>query len=249
MKRSLFVSLLIFMSVFVALIGCMDVRNVAMDSVPPEASTIETTPMRVVFFADDPEGGKDAYLQWFVSVLPVLRVPKEVRQIRSYENVDPTLRPRRLIELEFDRFFDMAAYLNRPEIAEILEDLPNHVSGAGVHTFIRRSDYAKGEKDDWAVKRFFLVNYPLGGKQSYLAWIKSISGALGEIPELKASASYDNYYGAAPHRFAEHAFATLEAVAAYDALEYVKGLRAELDVRTRSWSEHTFALRSYYHRQ
>lgn len=249
MRRSLCVLCFISMSVSVALTGCMGVRNAGMDAVPPEANTRETSPVRVCFFADDPEGGKDASHQWFVSVLPVLQVPKEIRRIRSYENVDPTLRPHRLIEFEFDRFLDMAAYLNRPEIAEIMEDLPNHVSDVSVHTFIRRSDYAKDEKGDGAVKRVFLVNYRRGGKQSYLAWIKSIAGALGKIPQLKASASYDNYYGATPHRFAEHTFATREAVDAYDALEYVKGIRAELDTRTSSWSEHTFELRSDYIRK
>ncbi len=261
MKRSLWVLFLVSMSLFVGLTGRMGVRNVATDGQFAEASTIldpvrplplrtkYAPPVRVVFFADDPEGDKEAYLLWFVSVQRALRLPKEIRRIRAYENVDPTLRPRWLIEFEFDCFLDMAAYLNRPEIAVILEDLPKHLSDVSVQTFIRRSDYAKGEKGDWSVKRVFLVNYRRGGKQSYLAWMKSISGALGEIPELKASASYDNYYGATPHRFAEHAFATLQAVAAYDALEYVKGLRAELDVRTHSWSEHTFVLRSYYHRK
>lgn len=263
MKRSLWVLFLVSVSVFVGLTGRMSVPNVAMDGQFAEASVIVDPPLqqprlpptgyappvRVVLFADDPEGDKDACLLWFVSVQWALRRPKEIRQIRAYENVDPTLRPRWLIEFEFDRFLDMAAYLNRPEIAEIFEDLPNHLSDVKVQTFIRRSDYANGEKGDWSVKRVFLVNYRRGGKHAYLAWIKSISGALGEIPELKASASYDNYYGAAPHRFAEHAFETLEAVAAYDALEYVKGLRAALDVRTQSWSEHTFVLRSYYHRE
>ena len=261
MKRSLWVLFLVSMSVFVGLTGRMGVRNVAMDAQFAEASTIldpvrplplrtkYAPPVRVVFFADDPEGDKEAYLLWFVSVQRALRLPKEIRRIRAYENVDPTLRPRWLIEFEFDCFLDMAAYLNRPEIGVILEDLPKHLSDVSVHTFIRRSDYAKGEKGDWSVKRVFLVNYRRGGKQSYLAWIKSISGALGEIPQLKASASYDNYYGATPHRYAEHAFATLQAVDAYDALEYVKGLRGELDVRTQSWSEHTFVLRSYYHRE
>ena len=263
MKRSLWVLFLVSVSVFVGLTGRMSVPNVAMDGQFAEASVIVDPPLqqprlpptgyappvRVVLFADDPEGDKDAYLLWFVSVQRALRLPKHIRQIRAYENVDPTLRPRWLIEFEFDRFLDMAAYMNLREIAEIFEDLPNHLSDVKVQTFIRRSDYANGEKGDWSVKRVFLVNYRRGGKHAYLAWIKSISGALGEIPELKASASYDNYYGAAPHRFAEHAFETLEAVAAYDALEYVKGIRAELDVRTHSWSEHTFVLRSYYHRE
>lgn len=263
MKRSLWVLFLVSVSVFVGLTGRMSVPNVAMDGQFAEASVIVDPPLqqprlpptgyalpvRVVLFADDPEGDKDAYLLWFVSVQRALRLPKHIRQIRAYENVDPTLRPRWLIEFEFDRFLDMAAYMNLREIAEIFEDLPNHLSDVKVQTFIRRSDYANGEKGDWSVKRVFLVNYRRGGKHAYLAWIKSISGALGEIPELKASASYDNYYGAVPHRFAEHAFETLQAVAAYDALEYVKGLRAQLDVRTHSWSEHTFVLRSYYRRK
>ena len=167
MKRSLFVLFFVSMSVFVGLIGRMGLRNVAMDVLPAEASAIldpvqqpwlptkDAVPVRVVLFADDPEGDKDAYLLWFVSVQRALRLPEEIRQIRAYENVDPTLRPRWLIEFEFDRFLDMAAYMNLPEITEIFEDLPNHLSDVGVHTFIRRSDYKKGEKGDWSVKRVF----------------------------------------------------------------------------------------------
>ena len=229
-------------------IGCVQKRTQQMNAPITDASMLEMpkTPVKLVYFVNYPEGGKDAYLEWVSSIVPTLQAPKEIHRIRSYDNVDQTMSPQRLVEFEFDSFLDMATYLNRPEIVKIVEDLPNYAIDVTVHTFIQRSDYAKGQKGKWTAKRVFLVNYPLGGKQAYLAWIKSISAPLGEIPQLKASTSYANYYGETPHRLAEHEFADLEGVTAYDELEYVKMLRAELDVRTESWSQHTFELRSDY---
>lgn len=238
----------LFLAVFLSVLVAFTVQGEVMEAASPENSTIKISPVRVVLFVDAPEGGKAAYHEWFVSVAPVLQAPKEIRRIRSYDNVDPTVSPQLLIEFEFDSFLDMAAYLDRADIAKIMADHPNRASDISVHTFIRRSDYAKKEKSATPIKKVFFVNYPVGKKQAYLTWIKSISGTLGEIPQLKASASYDNYYGSTPHRFAEHEFANLEGAAAYDALEFVKAIRSELDVRTASWSQHTFALRSDYMR-
>ena len=191
MKQSLLVLFLLSMGVFVGLIGRMGVRNVAIDALLAEANVLvdpvqeprlptEYAPsVRVVLFADDPEGDKDAYLLWFVSVQRALRLPKEIRQIRAYENVDPTLRPRWLIEFEFDRFLDMAAYMNLPEIADIFEALPNHVSDVGVHTFIRRSDYKKGEKGDWSVKRVFFSELSTQWQSRLLVMDKIYFGCVG----------------------------------------------------------------------
>ena len=76
--------------------------------------------------------------------------PAEVVRIRSYDNEDPEMSPNRLVEWEFNSFLDMATYLNRPEIAAILEDIPNHSSVSTAHTFIQRSDYSKDAEGDLA---------------------------------------------------------------------------------------------------
>ena len=49
-----------------------------------------------------------------------------------------------------------------------------------------------------------------------------------------------------PHRLAEHEFANLEDVAAYEELEYVKTIRVELDIHASNWSLHKFILHSDY---
>ena len=232
--------------VLIALIGCERVQNVVMDSMSPEDSMVEAIPMKIVLLIDYPEGGKDVYLEWVRSVAPTLQAFEEVRRIRSYDNEDPTMSPNRLVEYEFDSFLDMATYLNRPEIAEIMSELPNHASDVSLYTFIQRSDYSKGEEGNWPIKGVLLINYPLGGKQAYLDWVESVSSITVGPPQLKTIASYDNYYGETPHRLVEFEFASQEDAEIYEALEDIMAIEAELDNRTGSWSNHTFELRSDY---
>ena len=236
----------------IALTGCQRAQKVVMDSMPPEDdaimedSMVEATPMKIVLLINYPEDGKDAYIEWVRSVAPTLQAFEEVRRIRSYDNQDPTMSPNRLVEYEFDSFLDMAAYLNRPEIAEIMSDLPNHASDVSLYTFILRSDYAKTEEGNYPIKSVLLIDYPLGGKQAYLDWVASNSSTIVGPSQLKTIASYDNYYGESPHRLVEFEFATQEDATAYDELEEIMALEAELDVQTGSWTQHTFELRSDY---
>ena len=170
--------LIVFLVALVALNGCQSVQDVVMDTVQPEESMIEEIPVKLVWLIDYPEGGKDAYIEWVQSVVETLQAPDEVSRIRSYDNQDQTMSPHRLVEFEFNSFLDAAAYLNRPEIAKILADIPNYTSVAALHTFIQRSDYSRGEVGNWPVKGVLLINYPLGGKQAYLDWVASISSTL-----------------------------------------------------------------------
>lgn len=229
-----------------ALSGCQSDQDVMRDTVQPEDSMVEAIPMKIVLLIDYPEGGKDAYIEWVRSVAPTLQAFEEVRRIRSYDNVDPTMSPNRLVEYEFDSFLEMATYLNRPEIAEIMSDLPNHASDVSLYTFIQRSDYAKEEEGNWPIKGVLLINYPLGGKQAYLDWVDSVSSITVGPPQLKTIASYDNYYGETPHRLVEFEFASQEEADTYEALEDIMAIEVELDNRTGSWNNHTFVLRSDY---
>ena len=224
-----------------------------MDSMPSADTTmgdamtdIEAIPVKFVLLIDYPEGGKDAYITWVTSVVPALQAPEEVVRIRSYDNEDPEMSPNRLVEWEFNSFLDMATYLNRPEIAAILGDIPNHTSVTTAHTFIQRSDYSKGEGGNWQIKGILLIDYPLGGKQAYLEWVASVSQALVAPPQLKATASYDNYYGESPHRLVELEFASREDIETYEQLETIMAIEAELDNQAGSWVLHTFELRSDY---
>lgn len=232
--------------VLIALTGCEAVQDVMRDTAQPEDSMVEATPVKLVYHIDYPEGGKDAYIAWVVSIANVLQAPEEVKRIRSYDNQDETISPNRLVEFEFDSFLDAATYLNRPEIMDILADLPNHTSKATVYTFIERSDYEKTEDADYDLKSVYFIDYPLGGKDAYLEWVNSIGGVLAGPEEVKSISSYDNYYGESPHRIVEFEFASQEDADSYGALEDIMAIEVELDTRTAGWYYHVFELRSDY---
>ncbi len=243
---------LIMLIALVALVGCDRAQRTVLD-VPPADATMdesmtdmEAIPVKLVWLVDYPEGGKDVYLEWIAAVAPTLQTPEEVNRIRSYDNVEVDMSPHRFVEFEFDSFVDAMTYMNRPEIAVIFEDLPNHASRVSAHTFIERSDYSKTGEDDWPIKGIIFVEYPLGGKQAYLEWVASISNALVAPSQLKAVSSFDNYNGENPHRLVELEFANQADATAYEELEDIIAIEVELDVRAGSWVNHTFELRSDY---
>ncbi len=243
---------LIVLIALVALAGCDRGQRVMMDSMPSADATMddamtdmEKVPVSLVWLVDYPEGAKDVYLEWIASVAPTLQAPAEVNRIRSYDNLEETT-PHRFVEFEFDSFVDAMAYMNRPEIAGVFEDLPNHATQVSAHTFIERSDYAKTEAEDWPIKSIIFVDYPIGGKAAYLEWVASVSSALVGPAQVKAVSSYDNYNGESPHRLVTLEFANQEDVETYEALEDIMAIEAELDNRASSWVLHTFELRSDY---
>lgn len=243
---------LIILIAVVALTGCEKAQKMVVDGMPADTAMDETMtdmeaiPVKFVLLIDYPEDGKDAYIAWVASVAPTLQAPEEVVRIRSYDNKDPEMSPNRLVEWEFNSFLDMATYLNRPEIAAILEDIPNHSSVSIAHTFIQRSDYSKDAEGDLPIKGIIFIDYPLGGKQAYLEWVASVSSTIIGQPQLKATAAYDNYYGESPHRLVEIEFASQEDAEAYEQLEDIMAIEAELDNQAGSWVSHTFELRSDY---
>ena len=244
------------------LMGCDSAREMISDTMP-EATAIddtmsemamETTPVKFVLLIDYPEGEKDAYLAQVASIVGTLQAPEEVIRIRSYDNQDPEMSPHRLVEYDFKSFLDAATYLNRPEIAALLADLPNHATKVTSYTFIQDVDYtyAKEEEGDWQIKHVYLIDYFLGGRQAYLEWATEAATVLIPPTQLQAIASYDNYYGGSPHRLVEFEFATQEDVAAYHALEEVmQTAEAELEHQSGNWSQmlHKFELRSDYIKQ
>ncbi|MDE0396193.1 MAG: hypothetical protein OXL96_00155 [Candidatus Poribacteria bacterium] len=245
----------LFMIILIALIafaGCERAQDMVADTMPSADATMDETltdmekvPVSLVWLVDYPEGAKDVYLEWIESVAPTLKTPAEVNRIRSYDNLEETT-PHRFVEFVFDSFVDAMTYMNRPEIAAVFEDLPNHATQVSAHTFIERSDYAKTEADDWPIKGIIFVDYPLGGKQAYLEWVASVSSTLVEPAQVKAVSSYDNYNGESPHRLVTLEFESQEDVEAYEQLEAIMAIEAELDVQAGSWVLHTFELRSDY---
>ena len=231
-----------------ALVGCEKTQRVIMDDTVMD---MEAIPVRLIWFMDYPDGGKDAYVGGIAAVAETLQAPEELVRIRSYDNQDPGMSPHRLVEFDFKSFLDAATYMNRPEIAAISADLSNRANEATAYTFIQDVDYtyAKEEKGDWQIKHVYLINYSLGGKQAYLEYAKDLSTVLIPPTQLKAIASYDNYYGGSPHRLVELEFATQEDADAYHALEEViQAAEAELENQAGNWSHvlHKFELRSDY---
>ena len=241
----------------IALAGCDRAQKMIIDEVPSDTSMdntmtdMEANPVRLMWFIDYPEGGKDVYIEWVASVAGTLQAPEEIVRIRSYDNQDPEMSPHQLVEFDFNNFLDAATYLKRPEIAAIFADLPNHANQATTYTFILDVDYtyAKEEEDDWQIKHVYLIDYFLGGKQAYLEWAQETSTVLIPPTQLKAIASYDNYYGESPHRLVEFKFATQEDATAYHALEEViQTAEAQPERQAGNWSQvlHRFELRSDY---
>ena len=242
---------LVILITLVALAGCDKAQKTVLDVMPADATMdetmtdIEATPVKLVWLIDYPEGEKEIYLEWVATVAPTLQAPVEVNRIRSYDNREE-VSPNRFVEFEFDSFVDAMTYINRPEIAGVLNDLPNHATQVSAHTFIERSDYSKAGEGDWPIKGVILIEYPLGGKAAYLEWVASISHILVGLPQVKAISSYDNYNGETPHRLVELEFTSQEDVDAYKGLEDVMAIEAELDVRAGSWVLHVLELRSDY---
>lgn len=214
----------------------MDIEDLIIEVELPEAMIL---PGKIVWFINFPEGGKDAYNDWLASVGETLRAQELVRS-RIYDNVDPDMRPNQYLELEFESSLDAEAYMNRPEIAALLEDATNHITDQTVYTFTQRSYDSKDAAGDWQVKRVFLIDFPVNDKV-YGEWFASISQTFIEHPELKAIASYDNYSGEAPHRLVTLEFANQEDLGY---LEEIQAISDE-DARRRGvFVRHTFQLLS-----
>ena len=247
---------LIILITLVALAGCDKAQRMIMEGVPSDTgmdntlTDMEAKPVRLVLFIDYPEGGKDAYIEGVASVAETLQAPEELLRIRAYDNQDPEMRPHRLVEFDFKSFLDAATYLNRPEIAAIFADMPNHANKATTYTFIQDVDHTHAkEEGDWQIKHVYLIDYVPGGKQAYLERLKDVPIEAFRPTQLKVVASYDNYYGESPHRLVEFEFATPEDAAAYYALEEViQANAAQLESQAGKWSRvlHRFQLRSDY---
>lgn len=265
MRFKLGSTLLIALIALVALIGCENAQDLFMDtmlSMDDEMNDTMGTPsmdtgmdagtadmeadlVKLVWLVNYPLGGKDDYIAWIASVAPTLKAPEEVKRIASYDNVYGE-NPHRFVEFEFNSFADAMTYLNRPDIAQVFRELPEHSSEVSTHVFIKRSDYSKTENPTRKIKSVYLVDYPLGGKVEYLAWIASVAPSLQAPEEVKRIASYDNYHGASPHRLAEFEFDSIEEANAYMERDAVRAVSAELPNRASRATVLTYELRSDY---
>ena len=235
---------------FVWLVGCNKAQNMVIKTIPSAtpaaddaASDRKVSPVKLVVLVDYPLDGKALYLEWAESVVPILRAPEEINAVISYENFYGG-NPHQLVEFQFKSYLDAAMYLNRPEIAAIFADLPNHTNQASVNTFIQRTDYGRNGDTRQKIKVVYFIDYPLGGKDKYLEWVVSGAPVLITPKELKRIAAYDNYYGESPHRLLEFEFDSLEDANRYEERADIDMLRVQLPDRSSKVSTFLFVLQS-----
>jgi hypothetical protein len=97
------------------------------------------------------------------------------------------------------------------------------------------------------IKYVYEVDYPPGGKDKYLTWVRSIADALQAPGELRRLASYDNAYSATPHRVVEFTFDSPQDAARYfDRKEIRLILRSELPAHSANIRIKVLVLRDDY---
>ena len=96
------------------------------------------------------------------------------------------------------------------------------------------------------VKMVWLVDYPLGGKEEYVAWIASVAPMLLAPEELNRVASYDNVDGSNPHRLVEYEFDSFADLAHYLNRPEIAAVAADVPNYTSSASTHIFIQRGDY---
>jgi hypothetical protein len=94
------------------------------------------------------------------------------------------------------------------------------------------------------VKLVWLVNYPVGGKADYLAWIAAVAPTLLAPEELNRVASYDNARGESPHRLVEFEFDSYVDAATYLSRPDVAAVFEALPDQSSEVSTHVFVQRS-----
>ena len=96
------------------------------------------------------------------------------------------------------------------------------------------------------VKLVWLVDYPVGGKEDYIAWVASVAHILLAPEELKRVASYDNLDGSNPHRLVEFEFDSFADVMTYLNRPDVAEIFAALPNHSTKASTHVFVQRGDY---
>lgn len=92
-----------------------------------------------------------------------------------------------------------------------------HIVISGLILFAGQSSVGvnKAEAQVSTVKYVYAIDYPLAQKIAYLEWVKSVVDILQAPEEVKRITSYDNCFGASPHRFIEFEFDNLGAAGRY----------------------------------
>ena len=91
------------------------------------------------------------------------------------------------------------------------------------------ADAGTADMEAVSVKLVWLINYPLGGKADYIAWVTSVAPTLQAPEEVERIASYDNISGENPHRLVEFEFGSfMDAMTYLNRPDIAAGFLAEL---------------------
>ena len=108
------------------------------------------------------------------------------------------------------------------------------------------ADTEMADMESNPVKLVWLVNYPVGGKDAYIAWIASVAPTLLAPEEVNRVASYDNARGETPHRLVEFEFDSYVDAATYLSRPDVAAVFEALPDHSSEVSTHVFVRRSDY---
>ena len=212
------------------------------------SATAQRSPFKYIYSVDYPVGQKDAYLEWVRSIAGALQANEEVARILSYDNYFGSS-PQRMVEFEFESMEAAARYFELPKVNPVLDE----VVARGVHgamgVYKLRGDYTKGNEDvtaHYPIKYVISVDYPVGRKKDYLEWIGSIADYLQVSEHVERIASYDNYFGASPHRRIEFEFETMSDAAAYWSDPVIADILADVVNHGIDSGSEVFTLRSDY---
>ena len=97
-----------------------------------------------------------------------------------------------------------------------------------------------------AVKYVVSVDYPVDGKDRYIAWVRSVAEDLKAPAEVRRITSYDDYYGESPHRVVEFEFDSIEDAGKYWADKKVRAVFEDLTNHGLNAKVQMLLLRSDY---
>lgn len=171
--------------------------------------------IKYVYSIDYPLRQKTEYIRWVQSIATILQAPEEVESIVSYDDYF-SASPHRTIEFEFADIAAAGEYFQQTEIRGALDAVVNRGENADVKVLRLQGDYQNPERAGRSTIRYVLsVNYPLGEKNEYLEWVRSVAETLHAPEEVDRITSYDNYFSTTPHRVIHFEFDGLESAARY----------------------------------
>ena len=101
---------------------------------------IQIWAIKGIMFVDYPPGGKQAYLDWAMSIAPMLIAPPQLKSMSTYDNYYGES-PNRLIEAEFASQEEVAVYEQLENVMAIEAELDNRAGSWVDYIFALRADY------------------------------------------------------------------------------------------------------------